>query len=78
MTVQVLALILSKLTFFTEMKLSVRKICIQLSALLRMSPRCGRNKEVAAKNVKLCLGLLLELFRFLIWAGWGGGGGEGG
>jgi len=54
----------SMLTSFMEMKLSGRKICIPLSVLLRMSLRCGRNKEVAARSVKLCPGLLLELFRF--------------
>lgn len=44
-------LILSKLTSFGGKK--NRK---KLSALLRMSPRGGRNKEAAARNVKRCPG----------------------
>lgn len=66
MTAQVLVLILSKLTSSVEIKLPEEKKCIQLSALLRMSLRGERNKEVAAWSVSSVLGLLLgqNLFRF--------------
>lgn len=57
MTAQVLVLILSKLTSSVEIKLlAEKKKCIQLSAVLRMSPRGRRNKEVAARSIKLCPG----------------------
>lgn len=56
MTIQLLILILNKLTSFAEMMLFVGKAHTQFSALLRMSPRCGTKKEVAARSIKLCLG----------------------
>lgn len=34
--------------------------------LLKDTSRCERNKEVAARSVKLCPSLLLELFRFTL------------
>lgn len=56
MTIQLLILILNKLTSFAEMMLFVGKVHTKFSVLLRMSPRCGRKKEVAARSIKLCLG----------------------